>query len=83
LAELARQWGRIGCIGFGGPPAHIALFHELCVERRAWLTDEQFERAIAATSLLPGSGGRTGGERQSLPEIRLRPTSSTRGSIAT
>jgi chromate transporter len=54
LAEIAQEWGRIGCIGFGGPPAHIALFRELCVTRREWLTEEQFERAIAATNLLPG-----------------------------
>ena len=54
LAEIAREWGRIGCIGFGGPPAHIALFRQLCVTDRAWLSDEQFERAIAATNLLPG-----------------------------
>jgi chromate transporter len=54
LAEIARDWGRIGCIGFGGPPAHIALFRELCVTRRKWLAEEQFERAIAATNLLPG-----------------------------
>jgi chromate transporter len=54
LAEIAREWGRIGCIGFGGPPAHIALFRALCVTRRGWLSEEQFERAIAATNLLPG-----------------------------
>jgi chromate transporter len=54
LLEIVRQWGRIGCIGFGGPPAHIALFRELCVTRRGWLTSAQFERAIAATNLLPG-----------------------------
>src|SRR5271170_914046 len=54
LTDIAREWGRIGCIGFGGPPAHLALFRELCVTRREWLTDEQFERAIAATNLLPG-----------------------------
>jgi chromate transporter len=54
LGQIAREWGRIGCIGFGGPPAHIALFHELCVARRGWLTEDQFERAIAATNLLPG-----------------------------
>jgi chromate transporter len=54
LGEIARVWGRIGCIGFGGPPAHIALFRELCVTRREWLTDDQFERAIAATNILPG-----------------------------
>jgi chromate transporter len=54
LGEVAREWGRIGCIGFGGPPAHIALFRDLCVTRREWLTDDQFERAIAATNILPG-----------------------------
>jgi len=54
LAEIVRQWGRIGCIGFGGPPAHVALFRELCVARRGWLTSAQFERALAATNLLPG-----------------------------
>jgi chromate transporter len=54
LTQIARDWGRIGCIGFGGPPAHVLLFRELCVQRRRWLTDAQFERAIAATNLLPG-----------------------------
>jgi chromate transporter len=54
FADIFREWGRIGCIGFGGPPAHIALFRELCVERRMWLTDLEFERAVAATNLLPG-----------------------------
>ncbi len=52
--RIVRDWGRIGCIGFGGPPAHVALLRELCVRRRRWLTDVQFERAIAATNLLPG-----------------------------
>ena len=56
LSEIAREWGRIGCTGFGGPPAHIAMLRDLCVERRRWLTDEDFERAIAATGLLPGPG---------------------------
>jgi chromate transporter len=54
LAEIAREWGRIGCVGFGGPPAHIALLRELCVLRHGWLSEAQFERAIAATNLLPG-----------------------------
>jgi chromate transporter len=54
LVEIARQWGRIGCVGFGGPPAHVVLLRELCVTRRKWLTEDQFERAIAATNLLPG-----------------------------
>jgi len=54
LVEIAREWGRLGCVGFGGPPAHIALLRELCVQRRRWLTSVQFERALAATNLLPG-----------------------------
>jgi chromate transporter len=54
LSELVREWGRIGCIGFGGPPVHIALLRELCVTRRGWLSEHEFEDAIAATNLLPG-----------------------------
>ena len=54
LLTIAREWGRIGCIGFGGPPAHIALLRDLCVDRRDWLLAAEFEDGIAATSLLPG-----------------------------
>ncbi len=54
LGEILREWGRIGAVGFGGPPTHVALFRQLCVTRRQWLTDAQFERAIAATNILPG-----------------------------
>ncbi|HXA55619.1 MAG TPA: chromate efflux transporter [Solirubrobacteraceae bacterium] len=54
LAVVAREWGRLGCIGFGGPPAHIGLLRELCVRRRRWLRAEEFEDAIAACNLLPG-----------------------------
>jgi len=54
LGTVLREWGRIGCIGFGGPPTHIALLRELCVRRRGWLTGTDFEDAIAACNLLPG-----------------------------
>jgi chromate transporter len=54
LLTIAREWGRIGCVGFGGPPAHIALLRELCVERRGWLEPRELEDAIAACNLLPG-----------------------------
>ncbi len=54
LATILREWGRIGCIGFGGPPTHIRLLRELCVERRGWLAAQDFEDAIAACNLLPG-----------------------------
>ena len=51
---MLREWGRIGCIGFGGPPAHIALLRQLCVDRRQWLDAQEFEDAIGACNLLPG-----------------------------
>jgi len=54
LATIAREWGRIGCIGFGGPPTHIALLRRLCVEQRHWILATEFEDGIAATNLLPG-----------------------------
>ena len=54
LSTVAWEWGRIGCIGFGGPPAHIALLRKLCVERRRWIAAPQFEDAISACNLLPG-----------------------------
>jgi len=54
LPTVVREWGRIGCIGFGGPPAHIALLRKLCVQDRQWLDAREFEDAIAACNLLPG-----------------------------
>ena len=54
LTTIAREWGRIGCIGFGGPPTHIALLRKLCVVDRGWITPSEFEDGIAACNLLPG-----------------------------
>ena len=54
LRTILEQWGRIGLIGFGGPPAHINLLRELCVADRRWMSSEQFEHAVAATNMMPG-----------------------------
>jgi chromate transporter len=54
LGAIARAWGRIGVVGFGGPPAHIALLRELVVERGRWMPAAQFEDGLAAVNLLPG-----------------------------
>ena len=54
LREIVREWGRIGCLGFGGPPVHISMLRELCVERRRWLDPVWFEHALAAVNILPG-----------------------------
>ena len=54
LKTVVREWGRIGCVGFGGPPTHIKLLRQLCVERRQWIDATEFEDAIATCNLLPG-----------------------------
>jgi chromate transporter len=54
LGTVLREWGRIGCIGFGGPPTHIRMLRQLCVERRDWLDAREFEDAIAVCNLMPG-----------------------------
>lgn len=54
LLTIAREWGRMGCIGFGGPPAHIALLRALCVDSRGWMSAREFEDGVAAANLLPG-----------------------------
>ena len=54
LPVILREWGRIGCVGFGGPPTHIRMLRDLCVGRRGWLDATEFEDALAACNLLPG-----------------------------
>jgi chromate transporter len=54
LPTIVREWSRIGIIGFGGPPTHIALLRKLCVEERGWLSAHEFEDGVSATNLLPG-----------------------------
>ena len=54
LRVIAAQWLRLGCIGFGGPPAHIALLRKLVVDDRDWLDAREFEDGVAVVNLLPG-----------------------------
>jgi chromate transporter len=54
LRTILREWGRIGCLGFGGPPTHIRMLRDLCVERERWLEPAEFEDAVSGCNLLPG-----------------------------
>jgi chromate transporter len=54
LIELARLFGKLGVIGFGGPAAHIAMMRREVVVRRGWLTEEHFLDLVGATNLIPG-----------------------------
>lgn len=53
-SALFRVFGRIGLMSFGGPAAQIALMHRELVEKRGWLDEDQFLRALSFCMLLPG-----------------------------
>jgi chromate transporter len=54
LTELAAVFLRLGLTAFGGPAAHIAMMRREFVERREWLTDEEYADMIGAANLVPG-----------------------------
>ncbi|MBW3634944.1 MAG: chromate efflux transporter [Armatimonadetes bacterium] len=54
LWEIARIFLRLGAVSFGGPLAHIALMRSEFVERRQWLSDQQFLDLNGAVNLIPG-----------------------------
>jgi chromate transporter len=54
IREVAVLFLKLGCIAFGGPPAHIAMMRDEVVRRRLWVTDEQFLDLLGASNLIPG-----------------------------
>lgn len=54
LRQVVSYFFMLGCIAFGGPAAHVALMHRELVERKRWLTEQQFVDLWAATNLIPG-----------------------------
>jgi chromate transporter len=47
-------WTKLGFISFGGPAGQIAIMHQEVVERRGWVGENQFLRALNFCMLLPG-----------------------------
>ena len=54
LKALALLFLKLGTIAFGGPAAHIALMQQEVVERRHWLSQQEFLDLLGATNLIPG-----------------------------
>lgn len=54
LGELTRLFGKIGLISFGGPAGQIALMHEEVVERKQWVSEDEYLQALNLCHLLPG-----------------------------
>lgn len=54
LNDIFIQFLKLGLIAFGGPLAHIAYFRIQFVERRGWLSEQQFAQLLAICQFLPG-----------------------------
>ena len=52
--EALKFWAKLGFISFGGPAGQIAIMHQEVVERRGWVGENQFLRALNFCMLLPG-----------------------------
>ncbi|AXK72358.1 chromate transporter [Lysobacter sp. TY2-98] len=54
FAAALRFWLLLGCISFGGPAGQIAIMHTELVDRRRWVDEHAFTRALDVCMLLPG-----------------------------
>jgi chromate transporter len=54
VAEVARVFLRLGCVGFGGPVAHLALMQDELVDKRGWVDRPRYLQLVAVTNLIPG-----------------------------
>lgn len=52
--DALKFWIKLGFISFGGPAGQIAIMHREVVERRGWIGENQFLRALNFCMLLPG-----------------------------
>lgn len=54
LKDLCLLFLKLGIIGFGGPAAHIAMMQKEIVQRKQWLTNDEFLQLMGITNLIPG-----------------------------
>jgi chromate transporter len=54
FVEALRFWCKLGWISFGGTASHIAILHEETVEKKGWISHDQFLHALSYCMLLPG-----------------------------
>ena len=54
LAELSLYFLKLGSIGFGGPVALVGYMNRDLVEKRHWITDEDYKEGLTLAQLMPG-----------------------------
>lgn len=52
--SIFRLFFYLGCISFGGPAAHIALFQTKIINEKGWMSAEQYLQLVALCQFLPG-----------------------------
>ncbi|EPG0608861.1 chromate efflux transporter [Vibrio fluvialis] len=56
MLDIFRTFFTLGWVSFGGPAAHIGYFRQAFVQKRGWLTDEEYAQIVALSQFLPGPG---------------------------
>lgn len=54
LKDIFSVFLKLGLFGFGGPAAHVAMMRKEVVEKRNWLSQQEFLDLWGATQLIPG-----------------------------
>ena len=54
LGALVRYFLYLGSLGFGGPAALVGFMHRDLVERRRWISEEEYRLGIALSQIMPG-----------------------------
>ncbi len=54
LTEIFRYFFKLGFIAFGGPAAHVAMMQDDLVEKKQWMSNEEFLDYLGTTNLIPG-----------------------------
>ena len=54
IKEIILIFLKLGLFAFGGPAAHVALMEEEFVDKRKWLSKQEFLDLLGFTNLIPG-----------------------------
>ncbi|MBB5547594.1 chromate transporter [Paraburkholderia fungorum] len=54
LGQLVLYMLRLGTFGFGGPVALVGYMHRDLVERRGWISEQDYKEGLALAQMMPG-----------------------------
>src|SRR5438128_5275522 len=54
LKDLCLYFLKLGAMGFGGPVALVGYMHRDLVEKRKWISEEDYKEGLALAQMAPG-----------------------------